>query len=233
MENNQILSKEILAEGIKKIVVNCPLIARKCQPGQFVIVRLKEYSERVPLTINDFDRNKGLITLIFQEVGKSTVELGMVKEGDVILDVVGPLGKPSHIENYGTVVCIGGGVGTAVIYPVVRSLKQAGNKVISIIGARSQDLLILVDEVKQYSDELIITTDDGTAGRKGFVTDGLKELIQRQEKIDLVFAIGPVIMMKAVVDVTKPVNIPTIVSLNPIMMDGTGMCGVCLSLIHI
>ena len=224
---NEILEKTTLAEEIKLLRIKNPWIARKALPGQFVVIRLKETSERIPLTIGDFDRESGTIDIIFQEVGKSTKELGLVEKGDRILDVVGPLGRPTEVEKFGNVVCIGGGVGTPEIYPVARELKKAGNCIISIIGARSKDLLIMEKEMREVSDELYITTDDGTYGRKGFVTDELKRLLEQGEKIDRVLAVGPVVMMRAVSNTTKPYNIKTIVSLNPIMLDGTGMCGAC------
>jgi len=227
MQEHQILKKEVYSEDIKKFILYEPDITLRCRPGEFVIVRAKDYSERIPLTIADFDREKKTITIIFQEVGKSTKELGLFSEGEIILDVIGPLGKPTHIEKYGTVACIGGGIGVAPVYPIAKGLKETGNKLISIIGARSRDLLIMESEMKGISDELIITTDDGTYGEKGFVTDALRRVINAGEKINLCVAIGPVIMMKNVVKVCKEFNIKTIVSLNPIMVDGTGMCGAC------
>lgn len=224
---NTILEKKVLAQGIHFIKVFNPFISTKAKPGQFVILRLREISERIPLTLQDYDRTAKTINIVYQEVGKSTIELGCAKKGDVIVDIVGPLGKPSEIEKYGTVVCIGGGVGTPEIYPVARALKQTGNTVISIIGARCQEMLIMEQEMRAVTDELYITTDDGSYGIKGFVTDPLRDLLDRKTRINRVFAVGPVIMMKAVSDLTKPYNIPTVVNLNPIMLDGTGMCGVC------
>lgn len=223
----KILKTQELAPSIKLFEFDAPLIAKKAKPGQFVVLRVNEPGERIPLTIADTNKDKGILTIVFQEVGKSTKLLGTLKAGDEIMDLIGPLGKPSEIEKYGTVVCIGGGVGTPEIYPVARALKEKGNKVISIVGARSRDLLIMEQEMKSVSDELYITTDDGTYGKKGFVTDELKRMINEKIKIDCIFAVGPVIMMKAVTDVTRPCNIKTIVSLNPIMLDATGMCGVC------
>jgi NAD(P)H-flavin reductase len=223
----KILKKEILAPNIKKFVVLVPEVAKKALPGQFVILRVCEEGERIPLTIADFDRQEGTITIVFQEVGKTTFHLGMLNEGDEILDFVGPLGKPSAIEKFGTVCCIGGGVGTPEIYPVARALKEVGNYIISIIGARSKDLVIMEKEMKAVSDELYVTTDDGSYGMKGLVTDALKKLLQENKKIDRVIAVGPVIMMKAVSELTKDYNIKTIVSLNAMMLDGTGMCGIC------
>ena len=202
-------------------------IARKALPGQFVVLRVNEEGERIPLTVADTMPDKGILVIVFQEVGKSTKLLGSLNEGDSILDLIGPLGRPSHIEKFGTVVCIGGGVGTPEIFPVARALKQAGNKVISIIGFRNKDLILMADEMKSVSDELIVSTDDGSNGTKGFVTDMLKQVIDRGEKVDHVFAVGPVIMMKMVSKVSEPYKIPTMVSLNPIMLDATGMCGVC------
>ncbi len=216
-----------LAPGIKLMELSAPLIASKVKPGQFVVLRIYEEGERIPLTVADARKEEGVLVIVFQEVGKTTKLLGTLKPGDQILDLIGPLGKPTEIENYGTVVCIGGGVGTPEIYPVARALRQAGNKVIAIIGARSKNLLIMEDEMRSVSDELYITTDDGTYGRKGFVTDELKRIIESGITINRVFAVGPVIMMKAVSELTRPYQIPTIVSLNPIMLDATGMCGVC------
>jgi NAD(P)H-flavin reductase len=224
---NEILEKVNLAEGIKLLKIKNELIAEKAQPGQFVVIRLKDTSERIPLTLQNYDREAGIINIVFQEVGKSTKELGLIKIGDSILDVVGPLGKATEVKKFGTVICIGGGVGTPEIYPVASALKNEGNYVISIIGARSKNLLIMEEEMKNVSDEIYITTDDGTYGRKGFVTDALKEILNKGDKIDRILAVGPVIMMKAVSEMTKPYNIKTLVSLNPIMLDATGMCGVC------
>lgn len=223
----KILKKQQLAPSVQLFEVEAPLIAKKAKPGQFVILRVNEQGERIPLTIADFNRETGSITLIFQEVGASTVELGLLNEGQAILDLVGPLGKATHIEKLGTVVCVGGGIGIAPVYPIARGMKEAGNEVISIIGARSEDILIYEEEMKAASDELIITTDDGSKGRKALVTQPLKELLDSDKKIDLVVAIGPVIMMKFVAETTRPYGVPTVVSLNPIMVDGTGMCGGC------
>jgi ferredoxin--NADP+ reductase len=224
---NKILKKIVLSQGIKLFEVETPLIAKKVLPGQFVVIRAYEQGERIPLTVADVNINKGSLTIIFQEVGKSTLYLGRLKEGDEILDVIGPLGKPSEIEKFGTVVCIGGGVGIAPVYPIIKAMHDKGNKVISILGARNKGLLILEKEIKESSDKVYITTDDGSCGKKGFVSDELKRLIDEGIKIDRVVAIGPSIMMKVVCDVTRPYNIKTIVSLNPIMVDGTGMCGAC------
>ena len=224
---NRIVDKRRLAEGINLFEIEAPLIAKKRKPGQFVIIRIDETGERIPLTIADVNRDKGTITIIVQIVGKTTEHLGTVNAGDNLLDVVGPLGQPTHIEKFGTVVAIGGGVGHAVCYPISKGMKEEGNYLISIIGARTKDLIILEDETREFSDEIYITTDDGSYGRKGFVTDQLKELIDGGKKIDLVLASGPAIMMKFVSQMTKEYGIKTVVSLNSIMVDGTGMCGVC------
>ncbi|MDD5131906.1 MAG: sulfide/dihydroorotate dehydrogenase-like FAD/NAD-binding protein [bacterium] len=223
----KILTKRQLAPSVKFIEVAAKDIAAKVQPGQFVILRLNEAGERIPLTVADFNRNKGTISIIFQEIGKTTKELGLLKPGENISNVVGPLGQPTHIAKVGTVVCVGGGVGTASMYPITRAFKEAGNKVITIIGGRSQDYIIWEKEIGAISDTLIVTTDDGSYGEKGLVTKPLEEMIRKKEKIDQVIAIGPVIMMKAVSNLTKTCAIKTMVSLNPIMLDGTGMCGVC------
>lgn len=224
----KIIEKANIAEAVYEFVVDAPLVAHKCRPGQFVIIRTDEFSERVPLTIADFDREKGYITLIVQAVGNSTRHLCDTFEiGDDILDVVGPLGQPSEMGNFGTVVVVGGGIGVAPVYPIARAYHELGNKVISIIGARNKDLIIWQDKMAAISDEVIITTDDGSAGHKGFVTDPLKEMLEKGEKIDLVLAIGPVIMMKNVAAVTRPFGVKTTASLNTIMVDGTGMCGGC------
>lgn len=223
----KILRIEELAPDIKLMELDAPLITQKVQPGQFIVLRIHEEGERIPLTIADTDKAKGILKIVFQEVGKSTRHLGTLKAGDQIIDLIGPLGKASEIKRFGTVVCIGGGVGTPEIYPVARALREAGNKVISIVGARSKNLLIMEKEMRAVSDELYITTDDGTYGHKGFVTDCLKQILELPQAVDHVFAVGPVIMMKAVSKLTLPYNIPTVVSLNPIMLDATGMCGVC------
>lgn len=224
----KILFKSNLAPAVYEFLVDAPLIAHKCQPGQFVMIRTDEDSERIPLTIADFDREKGTITLIVQAVGNTTKHLcGTFEEGDDILDVVGPLGRPSEMGKFGTVVCVGGGIGVAPVYPIARAYHELGNKVISIIGARNKDLIIWRDKMQAVSDELIITTDDGSEGHKGFVTDPLREMLEKGEKIDYVIAIGPVIMMKNVAATTKPFATKTVVSLNTIMVDGTGMCGGC------
>ncbi|MDY6865940.1 MAG: sulfide/dihydroorotate dehydrogenase-like FAD/NAD-binding protein [Halobacteriota archaeon] len=223
----EILKKRELTLDTKLFEVSAPLIANKAKPGQFIIFRLDEDGERVPLTIAKADKEKGTITIVFQEVGKSTKQLGTLNEGDKILNLVGPLGKPAEIEKIGTVVCIGGGVGIACVFPEIGAMKEAGNEVISIIGARNESLLLFEEEIDEISDEFYITTDDGSKGHHGFVSDILKNLIDEQRKIDLVIAVGPIIMMKVVADVTRPYGIKTVVSLNPIMVDGTGMCGSC------
>jgi ferredoxin--NADP+ reductase len=222
-----IVDARFLAPDIKLFKIKAPYIALKRKAGQFVIVRIGEYGERIPLTIADSDTINGTITLIVQGVGKTTKMLNRLGTGDQITNVVGPLGMPSHIEKFGTAVAIGGGVGTAIAYPTAVALKEAGNHVITINGARSKELIILEEEMKMVSDAAFITTDDGSYGFHGFVTDKLQQLIDEGSNIDFVLAIGPIPMMKAVADVTKPHDIKTVVSLNPIMVDGTGMCGGC------
>jgi NAD(P)H-flavin reductase len=226
----KIVDKKLLGEfsntKITEIKVLAPIIAQHYKPGQFVILMVVENGERIPLTITETDLLSGTITLIFQEVGFTTKLLNKLNVGDELYHIVGPLGKPTEIKFYGTVVLVGGGVGTAEIYPVAKALKEKNNKIITIIGARNKNLVILEDEFRKISDELFITTDDGSYGRKGLVTDVLQEVINK-EKIDIVYAVGPVVMMKAVSQLTKNFNIPTIVSLNTIMVDGTGMCGSC------
>jgi ferredoxin--NADP+ reductase len=224
----KILEKQALSDVTKLMVVEAPQVARKAKPGQFVIVRVDEPGERIPLTIADFDRDAGTITLIFQEVGKSTMQMGTLKPRDELITVAGPLGHPTEIEKYGTVVMVGGGVGIAPTFPIARALKEAGNTVISIIGARNKSLLFWEDRMRAVSDELIICTDDGSYGRKAVVTEPLKELLDaRKGAIVRAWAIGPAVMMKFVAMATKPYNVKTIVSLNTIMIDGTGMCGGC------
>ncbi len=207
--------------------VLAPDVARAAKPGQFVIIRIDEQSERIPLTVADYNVVEGSVTIIFQEMGKTTKQLATLKAQDELQDFVGPLGTPSEIEKLGTVVLVGGGVGVAPVYPQAKAYKAAGNKVISIIGARSENLLILEEEMRTESDQLLICTDDGTKGHHGFVTDVLQKLLQSDEHVDRVVAIGPPIMMRAVAGVTKPFGVQTLVSLNPIMIDGTGMCGGC------
>jgi glutamate synthase (NADPH/NADH) small chain len=224
---NEIVEKRDLAPSLTLFKLYVPDIAKKVKAGQFVVLRVDDYAERIPLTVAEYNREAGLITVIFQAVGSSTQKMAKFEKGQALLDVVGPLGKPSHIEKFGTVVCVGGGVGVAPVLPIAKALFEAGNKVISIIGARTKEMLILEDEMKAVSTELFVTTDDGSYGHHGFVTDVLKQIIAKGEKIEEVVGIGPVIMMKAVCDVTKPHSIRTIVSLNTIMVDGTGMCGCC------
>jgi len=222
----KIIANEKLTPVIDLFKIEAPAIAKKAKAGQFVIIRVDETGERVPLTLADWDAAEGTVTLVAMEVGTSTRKLGLLKAGDSVQNLVGPLGLPSDIEKFGAVICVGGGVGIAPIYPIARSLKQAGNKVISIIGSRNKDLLFWEERMKTVSDELIVTTDDGSYGRKGLVTEPLKEKLE-QGKIDRVIAIGPAVMMKFCSLTTKPYNVPTIVSLNSIMVDGTGMCGCC------
>ena len=219
--------KKELASKIKLIEIEAPEIAAKAQAGQFVILRIDETGERFPLTLVDWDRRKGTITLIFLEVGVSTEKLGLLQEQDTIMDIVGPLGKASKIKKYDLVCVIGGGVGTASAYPIARALKEVGSRVISIVGAKTANMLILEEEMNRVSDELHISTDDGTKGQKGFVSDVLKKLIVKGYEFNVVYAIGPTVMMRAVAETTRPFNIKTIVSLNPVMVDGMGMCGAC------
>jgi len=221
-----IVEKKILSENVKELKIKAPLVAKKAQPGQFIILRLDEKGERIPLTIADSDPKKGTVTIIFLEVGKTTKQLGTLNVGDSLENFVGPLGMPSEVKKYGTVVCIGGGVGIAPLYPIVKALKDAGNHVISILGAKTKDLLLLEKEIETYSDEFYIATDDGSKGHKGFVSDVLQKVLDTQN-INMVMAIGPIIMMKVVSALTKKYDIKTLVSLNPIMVDGTGMCGGC------
>lgn len=227
----KILHAEFIAPGIKRFVIQAPRIARKQKPGQFVILRVYEEGERIPITIEKSDPARGTINIVVQSVGKTTHLLNSLQSGESVRDVVGPLGKASEIENFGTVVVMGGGVGTAMAYPTAAALKRAGNRVISIVGARNKELVILEREMREVSDELLVTTDDGTYAEKGFVTDKLRQVIERGTKINLVLAIGPVPMMHAVADLTRGYKIRTVVSLNPIMIDGTGMCGGCRVLI--
>jgi len=227
----KILQAEFIAPGIKRFTIEAPRIARKQKPGQFVILRLYEQGERIPLTIESSDPERGTINLVVQAIGKTTHLLTSKQTGDGILDVVGPLGKPSEIEKFGTVVVMGGGVGTAMAYPTAAALKRAGNRVISIVGARNKDLVIEEHEMRAVSDVLMITTDDGSYADKGFVTDKLRQLIENGTRIDLVLAVGPIPMMRAVAEMTRKERIRTIVSLNPIMIDGTGMCGGCRVLV--
>jgi len=224
----EIVDKKVLNEVTKMLVIKAPDVARVCKPGQFVMIRVNETGERFPLTVADFNRKKETVTITFQEVGKSTRLLGSLNVGDKIQDFVGPLGRPSPTDKvYGTVVAVGGGCGSAIVYPVARAFKEAGNKLIVINGARTMDLLIYRKELEAISDEFYETTDDGTCGTHGFVTTVLGDLIKQGRKIDLVFAVGPVPMMKFVAKTTEEAKIHTLVSLNSIMVDGTGMCGAC------
>ncbi len=223
----KIIGKQKLSDTITKLEIESPLVAKKRKAGNFVMIRVVEGGERIPITIADSDIEKGTVTIIVQAIGKTTKMLCSLNEGDFVLDFVGPLGEPTPIHNFGTVVCIGGGVGTAEVYPIAKALRDAGNEVIGIIGARSKDLIILEKEMGEVCNKLYITTDDGSYSRKGFVSDQLLELINNGTKIDGVYAIGPIPMMKVCANVTKPFGIKTYVSLNPIMVDGTGMCGGC------
>ncbi|SHJ59159.1 sulfide dehydrogenase (flavoprotein) subunit SudB [Desulfatibacillum alkenivorans DSM 16219] len=223
----KILSRREMAQGtVVENVIEAPQIAKKAKPGQFVILRVNETGERIPLTMANTDPERGTITLIYQIVGKTTSLMKTLQVGDALMDIAGPLGKPTHIDNIGTVVCIGGGTGVAVLHPITRGFKEMGNKVIGIIGARNKELLIMEDEMKAASTEFEVCTDDGSCGYHGFGTDLLKKRLE-SEKVDLVVGIGPVPMMKFVCSVTKQYDVPTLVSLNAIMVDGTGMCGCC------
>lgn len=222
----KIIQKQFLSENVARLVIEAPYIAKSRKAGHFIILRIDKNGERIPLTISDADVEKGTITVIVQRVGVSSHKLCAMNAGDFILDVVGPLGKATHISNVGTVLCAGGGVGVAPLFPIVQAMKLAGNRVITVIAARNKDLVILENEMKEYSDELIIMTDDGSKGTKGLVTQGMEEVILR-EKIDQAIVIGPAIMMKFAAITTKKHNIHTLASLNTIMVDGTGMCGAC------
>ncbi len=223
----KILAKEALAPVVKLMVISAPDVAHKARAGQFVIVRASEEGERIPLTIADYDRDEGTITIVFQEVGKTTLHLGAMEVGDELASFTGPLGNPTEIENYGTVICAAGGLCIALVFPIARALREAGNYVINIIGARNKDLIFWEDKMRSVSDELIICTDDGSYGRKAFVMHPLQELLETRDGIGHVWVIGPAIMMKFTALATKPFNVPTTVSLNSIMVDGTGMCGSC------
>lgn len=223
---NKIVSKQFFSENVAKLVVEAPLIARARRAGHFVIVRCGEKGERIPLTIADADPVAGTITLVVQGVGDSTRKINALNPGEFLTDVVGPLGQATRIERYGTVLCCGGGVGVAPLLPIIRAMKAAGNRVVSVLAGRSKDLIILEDEVRASSDDVIIMTDDGSYGQQGLVTVGVEQVIQR-EKVDKVVTIGPAIMMKFVSLLTKKYDIPTEASLNAIMVDGTGMCGAC------
>ena len=223
----EIVAKKQLSNQIWQLDIHAPLVAAKARPGQFVVVRAHDKGERIPLSISDFDSQAGHITLVVQAIGHSTTDLVSLEVGEKAADLLGPLGTPAEIDNFGTVVCVAGGVATAIIYPEARAFQQAGNKVITLLGARSADLFFYEDELRQCSDEVRYATEDGSRGKQGFVTELLQELIDAGEQIDRVVAIGPVPMMRAVCELTRPYQIKTVVSLNPIMVDGTGMCGAC------
>ena len=224
----EILKKEELSPNVYAMEIDAPRVAKKAEPGQFIILRVDEEGERIPLTIADFNRETGCILIVFQVIGASTMKLAAMEVGNSLRDFVGPLGHPSEIRKLdGTMVVVGGGIGVAPTYPIARAMHEAGNKVIAIMGAKTKDILIMEEEMKAVTDEVLVTTDDGSYGIKGFVTNAVEELVRRGEKIAQVTAIGPVIMMKSVADATRPHAIPTVVSLNPIMVDGTGMCGGC------
>jgi ferredoxin--NADP+ reductase len=223
----KIIKKRQLAETIALFEIEAAEVAKKVQPGQFVIIRYDEQGERIPLTVMDFDRVRGTVTIVVQGVGYSSTMINQLREGDEVLDFVGPLGTPTEIEKYGTVACVGGGLGIAPIYPIARALKEAGNHVISVLGSRSAELLILEEEMRSVSNELVIATNDGSAGVQGLVTDGLAHILNQGKTIQVIWVIGPMIMMKAVAEYTRSLGIKTIVSMNPIMVDGTGMCGAC------
>lgn len=223
----EILLTGDLAPGIHLFKIAAPDVSRKARPGQFVIIRIDEKGERIPMTIADWNDKEGSATIVFMEVGTTTHRLALLEAGDFITDFVGPLGLPAYIENYGTVVCVAGGVGVAPIAPIARALKEKGNRVISIMGARNRSLIFWEEELRRVSDQLIITTDDGSYARKGLVTEPLRELLESNERVDRVIAIGSSIMMKFCSKTTEPFGVKTFVSLNPIMVDGTGMCGCC------
>jgi ferredoxin/flavodoxin---NADP+ reductase len=223
----QILAKRELTPGITRFEVYAPRISRKARPGQFVIVRVDEQGERIPLTVAERHPDRGTIAIVFQAVGYSTQQMAAMEVGDALADVLGPLGQPTHIERVGRVACIAGGLGLAFMYPVIAGFAEAGNEVVSILGARSADLFFYLDEIRAISSQVHICTDDGTAGRHGLVTDVLKDLWEQGERFDACMAGGPLPMMRAVVNLTKQDNLPTLVSLDPIMVDGTGMCGAC------
>ena len=224
---NTIRKREELGRNVVRYVVDAPLVATHRKPGQFVIIRVTDHGERIPLTIADANPEMGTISLIVQSVGKTTREMAMLRPGNAIHDIVGPLGKPAHIQRFGTVLCIGGGIGTAPLYPIAKGMREARNRVITVLGARAHDLVILEDDMRNVSDELIVTTDDGSYGTKGLVTDAIRSLVSGGTHIDQAVVIGPPLMMKFTSLLTKELGIPTMASLNPIMIDGTGMCGGC------
>lgn len=222
----RILEKHSIAPQVDSMIIDAPYIASHAKAGNFVVLRLHERGERIPLTIADFDQDKGTITLLFQKIGKTTEELGMLIAGDEIRDVAGPLGHPTPVKRYGHCVLVGGGIGTATIYPMLKALKQKRNRITVILGVRNKDLLVWEEKFREYANELITTTDDGSAGRKGLVTDALRDVIEGSS-VKLVIAVGPIRMMQAVSEFTRPYAVKTLVSLNPIMVEGTGMCGAC------
>ena len=224
---NTIRKREELGRNVVRYVVDAPLVATHRKPGQFVIIRVTDHGERIPLTIADANPEMGTISLIVQSVGKTTREMAMLRPGNAIHDIVGPLGKPAHIQRFGTVLCVGGGIGTAPLYPIAKGMREARNRVITVLGARMHDLVILEDDMRNVSDELIVTTDDGSYGTKGLVTDAIRSLVSGGTHIDQAVVIGPPLMMKFTSLLTKELGIPTMASLNPIMIDGTGMCGGC------
>jgi len=224
---NTIRKREELGRNVVRYVVDAPLVATHRKPGQFVIIRVTDHGERIPLTIADANPEMGTISLIVQSVGKTTREMAMLRPGNAIHDIVGPLGKPAHIQRFGTVLCVGGGIGTAPLYPIAKGMREARNRVITVLGARAHDLVILEDDMRNVSDELIVTTDDGSYGTKGLVTDAIRSLVSGGTHIDQAVVIGPPLMMKFTSLLTKELGIPTMASLNPIMIDGTGMCGGC------
>jgi ferredoxin--NADP+ reductase len=223
----EIVKAEKLTPDVTRLEIRAPHIAKKAKAGMFVMLTIDERGERIPLTMADFSPEKGTITIAALEIGKTTRQLGTLKAGDQMFSMVGPLGLPTEAHKFGNVMCLGGGIGLALMYPVVRSLRQSGNRTISVIGAKNQSLLIYEDEIKAVSDEYFVCTDDGSKGHHGFVSDILKQFIAEKKQLDMVYAVGPIIMMKVIANITKPYGIKTIVSLNPIMVDGTGMCGSC------
>ncbi|OGP67056.1 MAG: ferredoxin-NADP reductase [Deltaproteobacteria bacterium RBG_13_47_9] len=222
-----IYKREMAESTVCHLKIEAPRIARKAKPGQFVVLRVNETGERIPMTMGGTNPSEGTIDLIFQVVGKSTALMRTLNIGDVITDIIGPLGQPTHVENLGTVICVGGGTGVAVMYPITKAYKEAGNNVIAIIGARTKDLLILEEEMREASHDLRVTTDDGSYGHHGFVTDVLRKILDERKDVKLIVGIGPVPMMKFLSKMTKEYGVKTMVSLNPIMVDATGMCGAC------